>query len=125
MPLMRSAADDIFRIGREALTNVSMHAKAKSVEIEVTFESNQFRLRVRDDGVGISAEIMKEGARPNHFGLQGMRERAERMGGRLAIWGRASAGSEIDLKIPGKTAYRDSKRRTRWIPSFFQPPPRD
>jgi signal transduction histidine kinase len=125
MPLMRSAADDIFRIGREALTNVSMHAKAKSVEIEVTFESDQFRLRVRDDGVGISAEIMKEGARPNHFGLQGMRERAERMGGRLAIWGRASAGSEIDLKIPAKTAYRDSKRRTRWIPSFFQPPRRD
>jgi ligand-binding sensor domain-containing protein/two-component sensor histidine kinase len=123
LPLMHTLADDIFRIGREALTNASMHARAKSVEIEITFEPDQFRLRVRDDGVGISAEIMKKGARPNHFGLQGMRERAERMGGRLEIWGRASAGSEIDLKIPAKTAYRDLKRRAPWIPSFFQQPP--
>jgi signal transduction histidine kinase/ligand-binding sensor domain-containing protein len=125
LPLMRDVADDIFRIGREALTNASMHAKAKSVEIEITFEPEQFRLRVRDDGVGISPEIMKKGARPNHFGLQGMRERAERMGGRLEIWGRASAGSEIDLKIPAKAAYQDLRRRVRWIPSFFQQPPRE
>jgi signal transduction histidine kinase len=123
LPLMHSVADDIFRIGREALTNASLHARAKSVEIEITFEPDQFRLRVRDDGVGISAEIVKKGARPNHFGLQGMRERAERLGGRLEIWGRASAGSEIDLKIPAKTAYRDLQRRARWIPSFFQQPP--
>jgi nitrate/nitrite-specific signal transduction histidine kinase len=125
LPLLRSVADDVFRIGREALTNASMHAKAQSVEIEITYEPDQFRLRVRDDGVGISAEIIKSGARPNHFGLQGMRERAERMGSRLTMWGGAGSGSEMELTIAAKAAYRDSRRRAQWIPAFFRQPPHD
>jgi signal transduction histidine kinase/ligand-binding sensor domain-containing protein len=123
--LTSAAADDVFRIGREALTNVLLHARAKTVEIEATFEPAEFRLRIRDDGVGISPEILKSGARPNHFGLQGMRERAERVGGRFEFWSRENAGTEIDLKVPA-SAYRDSPGRAQWIPAFFPPrPPAD
>ena len=125
LPLLRIVADEVFRIGREELTNASMHAKAQSVEIEIAFEPDQFSLRVRDDGVGISDEIIRSGASPNHFGLQGMRERAERMGGQLTMWGRAGAGSEMELKIAAKAAYRDSRRRAQWIPAFFPQPPHD
>jgi signal transduction histidine kinase/ligand-binding sensor domain-containing protein len=123
--LTSAAADDIFRIGREALTNVLQHAQAKTVEVEAAFEPAQFRLRIRDDGVGVSPEVMQRGARPNHFGLQGMRERAERVGGRLEFWSRENAGTEIDLKVPA-TVYRDSPPRSGWIPAFFLPrPPAD
>jgi signal transduction histidine kinase len=117
--LMRAVADDIFRIGYEALANALLYAKAKTVEIEITYDLKNFRLRVRDDGVGITSKVREPGARPNHFGLRGMQESAERICGRLEVWSRDNSGSEIELKVPAAAAYRNSQTRSRWIPSFF------
>jgi nitrate/nitrite-specific signal transduction histidine kinase len=70
-------------------------------------------LRIRDDGQGIEPQILDTGERRGHWGLPGMRERAERIGARLDIWSRASAGTEIDLSVPGPVAYGTAPGRDR------------
>jgi signal transduction histidine kinase/ligand-binding sensor domain-containing protein len=118
-PLVLAVADDSYRIAREALTNACAHAKAKMIEIEIAYETEQFRLNIRDDGRGLGAEVLQNGSKPKHFGLQGMRERAQRSGGTLNLWSRDGAGTEIALKIPARKAYAEFQKRTRWIPTDF------
>ena len=64
-------------------------------------------MRIRDDGRGISSEILQKGARAHHFGLQGMRERAQRIGGVFNIWSREGAGTELELIVPAAHAYHN------------------
>jgi hypothetical protein len=77
---------------------------------EITHGERAFRLRVRGDGDGIPTQILEEG-RPGHYSLSGMRERANQIGGKLELWSRAGAGTEIDLSIPGSVAYRTALAR--------------
>jgi signal transduction histidine kinase len=110
-PLLR---DDVYRIGREALINAFRHSRAKHVEIEVKYSPNQLRLLIRDDGCGIEPHILKSG-RDGHFGLCGMRERAEQIGARLHVYSSPSAGTEIELTVPGHIAFQgQAVRRPRW-----------
>ena len=106
-PVPQPAADEIYRISRECLANAAAHSDAKTVEVQVSFNEAQLELRVRDDGCGISAEILNAGSRPQHFGLQGIRERAERLDAELNLWSREGAGTELQLLIPARVAYRD------------------
>ncbi len=62
------------------------------------FSEQLLRSQIRDDGVGITPEIL-EGGRSNRFGFHGMRERAEQIGGKIDIWSAAGAGTEIDLSV--------------------------
>ena len=62
-------------------------------------------MRIRDDGKGIVPAILEEGRRSGHYGLPGMRERAERIGGKLDVWSGPGAGTEIQLSIPGTIAF--------------------
>jgi signal transduction histidine kinase len=124
--LVPAIADDIYRIAREALTNAYAHAHAKIVEMEIAYDPERFRLNIRDDGRGIAEDVLQQGSKPNHFGLQGMRERARRSDGRLDIWSRNGAGTEIALKIPAKTAYSERQKRGRWTPTdFFRRTPKN
>jgi signal transduction histidine kinase len=102
-PLLR---DEIYRIGREAVTNAFRHAQASQIEVELKYGSSQFRLVVRDDGRGIESEVLLTG-RDGHFGLSGMRERADRVGAKLHVFSRALAGTEVELTIPGRIAFQD------------------
>ncbi len=102
-PLLR---DEVYRIGREALANAFRHAGASHVEVELKYGSRQFSLVVRDDGCGIEPDVLQNG-RNGHWGLSGMRERADRIGGKLHVFSRASAGTEIALTIPGRIAFQD------------------
>jgi signal transduction histidine kinase/ligand-binding sensor domain-containing protein len=112
-PIIR---DEFYRITREALRNAFHHAHAQRIEVEITYGERLFRLRIRDDGEGIPPEVLKQGRR-GHYGLNGMRERAEQMGAKLAIWSGASgAGTEIQLTISASTAYRKSANRFRFWP---------
>jgi len=99
---------EIFRIAREALRNAFGHAHARTIEVEIAYSKKQFRLRIRDDGQGIDPSVIQEGERAGHFGLQGMRERAKRIGGQLDVWSEPGAGTEVELRIPGSIAYRSS-----------------
>jgi len=101
-PLVR---DEVYRIACEALQNAFRHAQAGRIEVEIMYERRQLRLRVRDDGKGIDQKLVDGGGRSGHYGLGGMRERAELVGGDLEIWSERHSGTEIELTIPGSVAY--------------------
>jgi signal transduction histidine kinase len=96
---------DIFRIAREALRNAFIHSQAHLIEAELAYTESQFRLRIRDDGKGIDPKERGRAERSGHWGLKGMRERAERLGGELEVWSEPDAGTEIDLRVPASVAY--------------------
>ena len=103
-PLQPLARDAVYQISREALANTFRHARAKHVEIDVEYSRDDLTVRVRDDGCGIAPPVVDEG-RSGHFGLPGMRERAERMGAVLRLWSRVDAGTEVEIHVPAKTAF--------------------
>jgi len=105
-PILR---DEVYAIAREAVRNAFRHAQAHDIEVEIRYNASSFRLRVRDDGRGIDPAIAAEG-RAGHYGVPGMRERAKRIGGKLDVWTKTGAGTEVELSIPGSIAYL--KRRT-------------
>jgi signal transduction histidine kinase len=111
-PLLR---DDVYRIGREALINAFRHSKAKNIEVELKYSASLLRVLVRDDGCGIEPHILKSG-RDGHWGLSGMRERAEQIGARLHVYSRAALGTEVELSVPGHVAFEgNSGRLSGWF----------
>jgi len=109
-PILR---DEVYRIAREGLRNAFKHARARHVEAEITYGERVLRLRIRDDGDGISQDILESG-RPGHYGLRGMRERARQNGVSLEIWSRPRAGTEIDVSIPASIVYTNSSNPSGW-----------
>lgn len=103
-PLRPSAWHEIYRIAREALFNAFSHSHAKSVDLELECDSRQLRVRVRDNGRGIDLEVLQAG-RDGHWGLAGMRERANRIGGELTISSSARTGTDVQLFIPSDVAF--------------------
>jgi len=108
-PIIR---EETYSIGREALINALTHSDAHNIEAEITYESREFRLRIRDDGRGIDPAVLEKGGRDDHWGLQGMRERAKRIGGKLDLWSRPGSGTEVELAVPASTAYRSPGRKS-------------
>src|SRR3984893_10546666 len=107
---------EIFRIAREALRNAFSHSQARRIETKVAYSSNPFRLRIRDDGKGMAPDVRNRGERIGHWGLGGMRERAERLGGKLEVWSEPGAGTEVDLRVPASIAYQSSPARNNvWL----------
>jgi len=106
--------DEIYRIAREALRNAYQHAGACRIEAAIQYGPDQFRLRIRDDGMGIAPAVLQEGARPGHFGLPGIRERAQRIGARLQLWSEGGAGTEVELTVPASVAYAKPHARRRF-----------
>jgi ligand-binding sensor domain-containing protein/signal transduction histidine kinase len=109
-PILR---DEIYRIAAEALRNAFNHAGARQVEVEIRYDNQQFRLRVRDDGKGIDPGILSDHGREGHFGLPGMRERGKLIGGELVVWSEVGEGTEVELRIPAATAYITATKRFR------------
>lgn len=103
--------EECYCIGREAIINALSHSEAQHVEAEITYDSRQFRLRVRDDGRGIESKILEAGGRAGHWGLQGMRERTHKIGGQLKFWSRPGTGTEVELTVPGTTAYGNTAQK--------------
>jgi signal transduction histidine kinase/ligand-binding sensor domain-containing protein len=110
-PILR---DEIYRIAGESLRNAFRHAHANQIEVEIRYDDEQFRLRVRDDGKGIDPAVLSAHAPEGHFGLAGMRERAKLIGGKLVVWSEVEAGAEVELRIPAASAYVTVAKRS-WI----------
>ena len=112
------AREELLFIGREALANAFRHADASMIEAEVSYGDRSLIVRVRDDGRGIDAAVLRNG-RPGHWGLPGMRERAKNLRAALEVWSRPGAGTEIELSLPAELAYRKGRcgaRRSWWRP---------
>ncbi len=101
-----AVGDEIALIGREALSNALRHSRARLIEAQIVYDQDRLLLRIRDDGVGIGQCALGNGARSAHWGIEGMRERALCIQGRLGIWSAPGAGTEIELSVPAGWAYR-------------------
>ena len=96
---------EVFGVAREALTNIRKHAHAQRVTIDLTEEGAEVLLLIVDDGVGFNAEAASAGPeRWPHFGLAGMRERAESVGGRILWRSGPSSGSTVELRVPTRSS---------------------
>ncbi len=99
--LPEAVEDAIYRAAREGLDNVSRHAGARYVGVELRLEPDAVVLVVEDDGHGFSAPISSVALlRSGHFGLASMRDRAERLSGSLEISSTRGAGSRLCVRIP-------------------------
>ncbi len=113
-PLRQAIHDEVYRVGHEALINAFRHAQASKIELEMQYTAKFFKVLVRDDGVGIDESVIKQG-KEGHWGLSGMRERSQEIGGKLKVWSRAGAGTEVELTIPAQIAYEMDGNHQSWI----------
>jgi signal transduction histidine kinase/ligand-binding sensor domain-containing protein len=107
--LSTAANNEICRIAIEIVRNAFQHSNATRIEAEIRHDNRMLRLRIRDDGRGIDPKVLTEGGRPGHWGLQGIRERAERIGSQLDFWSESGAGTEVELTVPAAIAYEASR----------------
>ena len=90
---------NLLRIFQEAMANAVQHAGARRIDVELRYSSDHLVLWVRDDGSGFDTEkIIPLGV--GHYGLTGMRERAERIGGRLTLKSELGLGTELLVEVP-------------------------
>ncbi|HXB75591.1 MAG TPA: two-component regulator propeller domain-containing protein [Candidatus Acidoferrales bacterium] len=89
----------LLRIAQEAVTNVLKHAEASQIWVKLHAEARKLYLRIADDGRGFEqADVFQ--SRGGHFGLIGMRERAERLGGELHLSSHPGEGTEVEVMVP-------------------------
>jgi signal transduction histidine kinase len=106
----------LFRIFQEALTNVVRHARASAVHVTLAERRDEFDLRIRDNGCGVTDAQLAD---PHAIGLLGMRERAALVGGTFVIAGRRGKGTSITVRVPlatrqpKQTAVRRRRPATR------------
>jgi signal transduction histidine kinase len=103
--LSSAVGSEVYRIGLELIRNAYQHAQARRIEVEIRYGDQILRMRIRDDGIGIDPHVSKEGGRAGHWGLPGIRERAERIGARLDLWSESGRGTEVELQVPAAVAY--------------------
>jgi ligand-binding sensor domain-containing protein/signal transduction histidine kinase len=88
----------LLRIAQEGIANCLRHAEANTIEVSLSFDDGAIRLAVRDDGHGF--DFTPERVRDGHYGLVGMRERAQELGGELTVSSAPAFGTEISLVLP-------------------------
>lgn len=99
-PIVR---DEIYRIGHEAIRNACQHSGAERIEVQLSY-GDDLVFSVRDNGRGIDPEVASHG-KNDHFGLQGMRERARQCCGTLTIYSSKGLGTRVELMIPGDKVF--------------------
>lgn len=110
--------EDVYSIAREVLRNAFRHSEAQRIETEIRYGVREFRLRVRDDGKGIGPAVLEKGGKAGHWGLSGMRERAEQIGAQLSLWSQCGAGTEVQLTLPASAAYGEPHNGSRTKPKI-------
>ncbi|MBZ2209554.1 sensor histidine kinase [Massilia soli] len=110
-PLLPVVLDEVYRIAHEAIVNAFAHAGARQIRAEIGYGQEVFGLTISDDGRGIDPAFLSPQGRPDHWGLRGMHERAERIGASLEVCSGATRGAAITLSLPARMAYRRSHGR--------------
>jgi signal transduction histidine kinase len=112
-PLNVTMGNDVLQVGRQAITNALQHAHARKIHVLLSYGERLLQIRVQDNGCGINEEALNL-KRPGHYGIAGMKERAERLGGGLSIQSRVGKGTEVTLTVPAHPLYREDVRRSDW-----------
>ena len=102
-PLVR---DEVYRIGREALTNAFRHSKATKIEIGIEYAAKYLRIFVRDNGCGINHRLPQCGTSRDTSVFQECADYAEKIGAELKIWSRAESGTEVELIVPHHAGFK-------------------
>jgi signal transduction histidine kinase len=97
--LPEDVEQNLLRIAQEAVANVLKHAAAGKIRIRLHLEARRLSLRVEDDGRGFEQHEAFS-TLGGHFGLLGMRERAERLGGALNLHSRPGDGTQVEVTVP-------------------------
>jgi signal transduction histidine kinase/ligand-binding sensor domain-containing protein len=105
--------NEVYRIAREALGNAFRHSNASKIEVELTYDSARVCVSIRDNGTGMDQQILN-GGKTGHWGLSGMRERAQKIGAQLNIWSSRGAGTEIEIAVPANVAYPRVEKASLW-----------
>jgi len=121
LTLQPGIRDEVYRIGREAVINAYRHSHASSIEVELEYAAHQLRVLVRDNGRGIDPQVVQSG-RDGHWGLSGMRERAERVGAKLKVWSHSEQGTEVELRVPSEIAFESyrSHLSSNWFKRLYR-----
>jgi two-component system sensor histidine kinase DegS len=90
----------VLRIAHEAVTNAVRHARPRTLEVDLRFDDQALELRVRDDGTGFDPGPYLSLRNGNHFGLLGLHERTQALGGSLAIRSSPGGGTEVTCRVP-------------------------
>jgi signal transduction histidine kinase/ligand-binding sensor domain-containing protein len=98
-PLAGETEQHLLRIAQEAVANALKHAGAKRIRIELTADGGSVRLRITDNGRGFDQQSAFSSTSA-HFGLLGMRERAERLGGKMRLASQPGEGTEVEVTAP-------------------------
>ncbi len=101
---------EILRIAREALANVLKHAKATKVHVGLSYKQQDLQLRVQDDGRGFPGT--STASANGNYGLDNMRRRTERLGGKFAISSRPGRGTNVMASLPLPTKVLQMERRS-------------
>jgi signal transduction histidine kinase len=109
-PLPLGLQEVVYRVAQESLNNVAKHSRASRVNVSVRAADKRIRARISDNGIGFSAEAA--GRRPMSFGLAGMRERAELLGGTLAVRSAPGTGTVVTLDLPVPSEPQRLENRT-------------
>jgi signal transduction histidine kinase len=112
-PMRSIIRDEVYLIGHEALSNAFRHSHASEIEVELEYAASHLRVLIRDNGGGIDTQVLRSG-REGHWGLSGMKERTERIGGKLRVLSRAVAGTEVELSVPGQIAFQLPSTNRWW-----------
>lgn len=98
VPLSNEVQSGLFRIAQEGLTNAIKHAKPTSIRICLTYETAAVVLSVTDNGCGFDVE-RAQGPQQGHFGLLGMRERAQTLGAELSLTSEPGQGTSVCVRL--------------------------
>ncbi len=122
MNLRPLVQNEVERIAREAVANAVQHSGADTIRIDIVYQPAHFYMSVSDNGRGIDRQTQKSG-RSGHWGIPGMRERAESIGGQLRIMPHVPHGTVIEIALLGAVAYEEQSRpASAW--RFFRFPVR-
>jgi signal transduction histidine kinase len=102
--------EELYRIAQEGLNNVVKHAAAKQVRIQLQYDQDSVWLEMVDDGLGFDTETADQSG---GFGLQGIKERVQRLGGGLEIESAPRKGTRLSVRVPIKDMEVEQDRRLR------------
>lgn len=103
--LRQEVQDELYAIAREALFNASRYADASRIELSIDYGNEALTVRISDNGRGLDEIIAASGQRPGHWGMVGMRERANCIGASLEIDSKPGEGTAITVILLAKRAY--------------------
>jgi signal transduction histidine kinase/ligand-binding sensor domain-containing protein len=104
-PLHPVVREEAYRIGAEALRNAFQHAAAAHIDLEIEYTRQGLSVRIVDDGRGFDVATLADNSRHKHFGLAGLRERAQKIRSELEVSSKPGLGTEVALHVPGVVAY--------------------